>query len=209
MNVVELEVRAKIALDCLGKFADDNLLPINVKKTKALLVHNVVAPPRPKLEFRGQTVEYVNSFKYIGVTISTKLGWGNFITERIGKIRKVYRGMRILFYTIHKENIRMRKRIFSAFAMPHFLWLFPTWFFCTDKQRRYVEHVYSSGIKCVFSLLKWDDETALILSREKSLLDHLYSYWSKFNIHLEKSPNALVFQQTWQIYKILTSSDRN
>ena len=209
LNVIELEVRAKLVLERLGKFADDNILPININKTKALMVHNVVAPPKPKLEFRGQPIEYVKCFKYLGVTISTKLGWGNFINERIKKIRKVYRGMRILFYTIPKSKIELRKRIFSAFAMPHFIWLFPMWFFYTDKQRRYIEHVYCSGIKCIFALYNWDDETILTLSREKSLLDHLYSYWSKFSTHLELSPDALVFQQTWQAYKIIVTPDNS
>jgi hypothetical protein len=207
-NIIELEVRAKLTLEQLEKFSDDTLLQVNIKKTKAMLVHGVVAPPKPRIEFKGRPIEYVNSFKYLGVTISTKLGWSNFISERIRKIRKVYRGMKILFHTIPKDNTKIRKRIFSAFAMPHFLWLFATWFHYTDKQRRYIEHVYCSGVKIVFSLPKWDDDTVLLLSREKSLLDHLYTYWSRFRIHLVKSPDALCFQQTWRAYQIITSPAR-
>ena len=83
LNIMELERRAKVVLEQLGIFADNNIFPINVSKTKALLVHNGVAPLKPKLEFRRQQIEYVKSFKYLGVTISTKLGWDNFISERI------------------------------------------------------------------------------------------------------------------------------
>ena len=82
--------------------------------------------------------------------------------------------------------------------MPHFIWLFPIWFFFTDKQRRDIEHVYISGVRLVFSLRNWDDISTLILSQEKSLLDHLFSYWSKFCIHLEKSHDALCFQQNME-----------
>jgi len=99
----------------------------------------------------------------------------------------------------------MRKRIFSAFAMPHLICLFPTWFFLTEKQQRYIEHVYCSGIRCVITLSKWKDKTTLILSREKSLLDHLYAYWSRFTMHLVKSPDALCFQQSWHAYNIIIS----
>jgi len=117
--------------------------------------------------------------------------------------------MRILFLKIPREKIKIRKRIFSAFGMPHFIWLFATWFHYTDKQRRHIEHVYCSGIRLIFALQNWDDETVLILSREKSLLDHIFSYWSKFTRHLENSPDALVLQQTWQTYKCLSSPDKS
>ena len=93
--------------------------------------------------------------------------------------------------------------------MPHLIWLFSTWFFYTEAQRRLIEHVYCSGIKQVYSLRNWDDETVLILSREKSLLDHLYSYWTRFSTHLELSPDALCFQQTWQACKTIISSDKS
>ncbi|CAF3344273.1 unnamed protein product [Rotaria socialis] len=65
-NIAELEARAKVTLERLGKFSDDIILPININKTKALLVHNVVAPPKPMLEFRGQPIEIVKNYKYLG-----------------------------------------------------------------------------------------------------------------------------------------------
>jgi len=74
LNILELEARAKSTLERLGKFADDMILPVNTNKTKALLVHNVVAPSKPKIEYRGQLIEYVRDLKYLGVNICTKLG---------------------------------------------------------------------------------------------------------------------------------------
>ena len=79
----------------------------------------------------------------------------------------------------------------------------------TEKQKRTIQHVYCSGLRIVFSLQKWDDETTLILCREKSILDYLYLYWCRFSLHLERSAESLCFQQTWQAYKIATSSDRS
>jgi len=93
-NIIELEARAKRTLQRLGKFADDNTLPVNIKKTTALLIHNVVASLKQKLEFSGQAIEYVKSFKYLAVIIFTKLRWGIFTSERIKKVRKVYREMK-------------------------------------------------------------------------------------------------------------------
>jgi hypothetical protein len=67
--------------------------------------------------------------------------------------------------------------------------------------------VYCSGLKYVYALSKWDDETTLILSREKTLLDYIYYYWYKFSTHLEKAPDAQCLQQSWQAFKIITSPD--
>ena len=76
------------------------------------------------------------------------------------------------------------------------------WFHFSEKQSRYIEHVYCLGRKIAYSLMRWDDVTALILSQGKPLLDQVYQYWIQFDMHLSKSPDALLFQQTWQPYKI-------
>ena len=72
-NILVLEERAKIVLESLKKFADDKMLPVNVNKTKEMLVHSVVSPSRPKIEFNNQPVQFVKSFKYLEVTITVKL----------------------------------------------------------------------------------------------------------------------------------------
>ena len=103
----------------------------------------------------------------------------------------------MIFHTIPYSMISLRRRIFLAYALPHFCWLFCTWFYYTDNQRRMIEHTYCTGLKMVCALRRWDDITTLILTREKSLQDYLYSYWYRLNFHLEKAPDALSFQQSW------------
>ena len=115
--------------------------------------------------------------------------------------------MNVLFRKFPKSNIEMRKRIFSAFAMPHFIWLFPMWFIFTDKQQRRIEHVYVSGLRYIYSLSKWDDITTLTLSKERSLLDQIYFYWIKFYTHLADSPDALCLRQSYRAFEIVTSSN--
>ncbi len=46
---MDQEERAKITMNLLEKYADNNLLSVNVQKTKSLLAHNVVVPSLPKL----------------------------------------------------------------------------------------------------------------------------------------------------------------
>jgi len=63
----------------------------------------------------------------------------------------------------------MRRRIFLAFSLPHFIWLFSTWFLFTEKQQQIINSTYLSGIKIVYGLYGWDDISTLIVSQEKTL----------------------------------------
>ena len=76
LNIKDLEKHGNKTMKKLEKYADDHLLPVNVLKTKALLVHNIISLSLLKIKYKKKRIEFVNSFKYFGVTISTKLGWG-------------------------------------------------------------------------------------------------------------------------------------
>jgi hypothetical protein len=52
-TIIELEKQAEIAMKILEKYADDNLLPVNLNKTKALLVHDIVAPSYPTIKYKN------------------------------------------------------------------------------------------------------------------------------------------------------------
>ncbi len=80
INIIAFEIEAKRAMILLEKFSDDMILPVNVPKIKALLVHNIVSPTIPCIEYKNQKIELVSTFKYLGVSIGRKLGWGNYIS---------------------------------------------------------------------------------------------------------------------------------
>jgi hypothetical protein len=207
-NVLELEEQAKIAMRALSTFSENYLLPVNTKKTKAMLIHSAVAPSTPRVFFQNQPVEFVSFFKYLGVEIRTKLGWGNYIKSRILKIRNTYNALKQIYRQIPITLINIRRRLFYAFSLPHFMWLFSTWFYFTEKQQNEVEHVYASGLRIVYSLWGWDDYTVFVLSREKSLMDYLYNYWLRLKKHLDISHEAIEYQQTWEAYLIATSPSK-
>ena len=80
-NIDELEKQAGIAMNILEKYADDILVPVNICKTKALVVHNVVAPSYPTIKYWGIKIDFVKRFKYLGVNITTKLWLGDIYTK--------------------------------------------------------------------------------------------------------------------------------
>ena len=196
-------------MDLLEKFSKNLLLPVNVKKTKMMLVHTAVAPPHHIVYFDREEIDIVSSFKYLGVDICTKMGWGLFITKRIAKIRNIYFALKKMYRTIPVDQIKIRKKLFCAFALPHFCWLFVTWFFFTENQRQKLEHLFCAGIRLVHSLWGWDDTVTLILAREKSLLDYVYDYWKKLIKHMMESPEGKEYRETWEAYLICSSQDKS
>ena len=133
---------------------------------------------------------------------------GKYIDDKLRKVRKIYNAMKILFYKIPRNNIKLRRKIFFASALPHFAWLFSTWFFFTDLQQRKINSTYSQGIRIVYNLYGWDTLSTQILSREKTLSDFIYSYWTRFSKHLETSLEATQYQHTWISYGIISTYNR-
>ena len=207
-NVTELEQRAATVLKQLDCFSKDIILPVNVAKTKAVFIHSVVAPLYPKLWFNSQEIKFVDRFKYLGVYISVKLGWDKYINERLKIITKVHTAMKTTFRTIGKKKTKIRKKIFYAYALPHYIWLFTTWFFFTEKQKERIELKFCTGWRIVYGLYNWDDLTTLVITKEKTIYDFLCVYWRKLVSHLMTSPEALRFQQNWNAYLLLTDVNK-
>ena len=208
VNVRCLEAQAKIVLNSLERFSDDHLLPVNQSKTKAMLVHSAVSVPKPKVKYKGKDIEFVTSFKCLGVEIGTKLGMGKNIDTRLRKVRSSYRALRQICRTVPKSETKIRRNLFCAFSLPHFSWLFSTWFYYTEKQRQKIEHVYATGLRIVYSLWGHDDFSTLALCRELSLRDYLYRYWLRFHRHLDEAPDAVIYRQTWSAFLIATSPSK-
>jgi hypothetical protein len=208
LNVIELEQRAAIVLKQLDNFSKDMILPVNIAKTKAVLIHSIVAPDHPRLWFNSHEIEYVGRFKYLGVYISEKLGWDKYINERLKIITRIHRALRMIFRTINKNETKIRKKLFYAYALPHYIWLFTTWFFFTQNQKERIEHKFCTGLRIVHGLYNWDDLATLVIAREKSIYDYLFTYWRKLVRHLMTSPEALAFQQGWNAYLLLTDVNK-
>ena len=210
INVKELEKQAKGAMKILEKYADDNLLPVNINKTKAILVHDTVDPSYPKVKYKNRKIEFVKRFKYLDVDIITKLGWGIYIDNRLKKVRKIYHALRILFKKIPTSLVKLSRKLLFAYALPHIMWLFSCWFFYTELQQRRIEHVYCTGLRLTYNLNLWEDLTIDVLTKEFTLNDYLYrspeahQYQLSFNSYLAaKTP-----QRSWYLSMGMRSNSK-
>ena len=134
---------------------------------------------------RGGKTIFMNLYGYIHMNETNEtISWRcvkrnencNYISDRLRKIRGVYKALRSIFTTIPTEYMHMRRKLLLAYALPHSCWLFSTWFYYTEKQRRTIGHAFCPGLRLTYALRGWDDTTTMIVCKEKSLLDYLLSY---------------------------------
>jgi hypothetical protein len=208
-NIKYVQDQATVVLKSLEKFAEDHILPVNVNKTKAMLVHSAVAVEKPEIMYQYNKIDYVKRFKCLGIEIGTKLGLGKHIEDRLKKVKNSYSALRKIYKSIPKNEIKIRKKLFCAFSLPHLIWLFATWFLFTEKQRQKIEHVYGTGLRLVYSLQGYEDFTTLCLTKELSIRDYVYKYWIRFQKHLDESPEAESYRQTWTAYLIATDPSKS
>ena len=76
-------------LSKISEWLKVNKLSLNTKKTKAMIFH---MPQKqvttPKLEIDGTSIEFVNSFNYLGITVDKHLSWQDHINSIANKISK-------------------------------------------------------------------------------------------------------------------------
>ena len=98
-----MEVKAREVMIILKKFANNMVLLVNIPNIKTLLVHNVISPELLHIEYKHQKLEYVSSFKYLGVHVTYKLGWEAYINKVLMRIKKIYNAMKILYHNFSKR----------------------------------------------------------------------------------------------------------
>lgn len=82
-NIKYLESQARVVLKSSETFSNNHILPVNVSKTKAIIVHSAVDVQKPVIKYKDVNIGYVTSFKCLGIEIGTKLGMGKNIEIRL------------------------------------------------------------------------------------------------------------------------------
>ena len=87
-NTTQMGAEMQVALDTLSEWAVENNLQFNASKTKAMLftrqTKNVV---KPILTMNGNIIEYVDTFKYLGIIFDSKLSWQPHIKALANKAK--------------------------------------------------------------------------------------------------------------------------
>jgi len=107
----------------INQWCEDNLMLINVKKTKVLHIPNRKLPIKPYIHLNNQTVEVVEHAKLLGLMIQSNLKWQAHISSSIGKACKLF----FPLLQLRRSNIQVNYliKIYQSLVRPHLTYACP------------------------------------------------------------------------------------
>jgi hypothetical protein len=83
-------------IDQINSWSNTNLMNINTKKTKEMLLGPIQKTQPPSLQLNGQPIERVHTFKLLGVHVSDTLTWNYHISAVCSKAAKRLHFLKLL-----------------------------------------------------------------------------------------------------------------
>ena len=94
-----------------------NRIDINWSKTKLMFISSKRNTDFPTyIEIDGNSIEVVDKFKLLGVTINNRLNFVHYVHELRNSINKRIHSIKRLFYLSHKVKLQF----FKSFILPFF-----------------------------------------------------------------------------------------
>lgn len=102
-NPDALEAKMQRDLKILNRWFTLNSLTLNTDKTKAM-VFNATDVNLPRLVIRNETIEFVQSHKYLGIHLQSNLKWNVHIDKIVKDVRGVSAACRKICHPIDRDN---------------------------------------------------------------------------------------------------------
>ena len=116
--------KIRVLFDNLSNYLKRNKLIPNLEKSKLMMFSPKVYGRLPDFMFDGVAIEWVRDFKYLGLTLTSNLGFGHHISNICTQISQ-YTG---IFHFLNKslpQNIL--KLLYNSFVLPHLIMHIEIW----------------------------------------------------------------------------------
>lgn len=90
-NIDELICTCNLTMEALHKWSDANYMRINENKTKAVIFRpkNKPVPSHSPIKLNSRNLQFVDSFKCLGVVFSANMSWDNHVDHVINKLARI------------------------------------------------------------------------------------------------------------------------
>jgi hypothetical protein len=114
-----VERKLKQLLDNLEYYTVLAVQPINYTNTVWMWAARAVKPPMFNVYLGANKIDRVNSFRYLGYRLTSKLGWGDMLSVIKTKVRERVRMVKSCRIEGTSSPV-LRKVLFSKFVKPLF-----------------------------------------------------------------------------------------
>ena len=143
----EVEKALQIDIDNISLWSRQNGLIISIPKTKSMLFY----PPRMKspeplnITINGEAIEFVTSFKYLGLWLDPKLSW----QDHCDKVYIKMSSRANLIVPHHHSFCKRQLKIYcDSLVMSALGYLFPVWgFICPSRLEAYHAQISEEGAR--------------------------------------------------------------
>ena len=202
-NIDSAVMRTNRVLRKIENWLNVNKLFINCAKSKVMLMGRSEENISPII-LKGVNLEYVESFKYLGVIVDKKLNFKNHFNELIENIK---RKVNYLYRCSNNLNMNNRIKVYKSIISPNFYYCPTILYFGTQENINKLQLLQN---KCLRTILRCDRYTPVRNMLEclklLNVKDFLYSQTMCFIYKLihEQLPTYLRFKMVSDIHEHYT-----
>ena len=117
-NVSELEKRVSETLAKTDNYLKQNKLTMNTVKTELLCVSKKNESFDP-IVFRGQEIKPQSHFRYLGITIDSKLNFHVQLNKVLSNMATAIRSIYLIRYQCYQLPLKVRLMLFKSLVLSH------------------------------------------------------------------------------------------
>ena len=194
-------------IDCISEWVSCNKLTLNPTKCKTMVISRKRNSVQPYAQFvlNGRPLEQVETFKYLGILLSSDLSWSAHIESICTKARKLIGLLYRRFYGNIDDHSLLE--LYSVLVRPHLEYAAPVWDPHLTKYTNKLESVQKFALK--MCLKQWDlgyqdllDLSQLPTLENRRLYLKLCTLYKIIHGYFYFPPNVFVPQVSRQSYSL-------
>ncbi len=164
----ESEVRLQQHLDTLQQFCTERGLIVNVEKTKAMVFNSV--DPCQEFVFKGDTIERVQTFKYLGILLETTPNLDNAMEHLVAVSRCSLFALNRHCAKLRIMDVKLRYNLFNTLVCSTTSYACEVW--VDSKKIEVIEIVYRRFLKFLLGVRKTTSTSIVLVEFGKFPFEH-------------------------------------